>query len=66
MPSFGRITVGSKLLENPFLLVFDITRVKPPVSHHPNKMSSLGGLLREVVAYERSDHKGSKILNSLA
>ena len=58
--------MGSKLLENPFLLVFDITRVKPPVSDHPNKMSSLGGLLREVVAYERSDHKGSKILNLLA
>ena len=42
--------MGSKELENFFLLLFDVTRGKPPVSD-PLKMSSLGGLLGEVVVY---------------
>ena len=33
--------MGFKLLENPFLLVFDITGGKPPVSDHPKSQEQV-------------------------
>ena len=39
-------------------LVFEYSRTS---SKRPPKMSSLGGRLREVVAYEKSSHRGSQL-----
>jgi len=46
-------------VENTYRRINNNNTVEPPVSDHP-KMSSEGGRLREVVAYESLDHNGSK------